>query len=72
MAACPRVLLRLLNVLDEGVVFDAEAKGWAARRVRKTHVGVAAGRFGEEEEVRDAERTAHGGVIAEFICSSFL
>lgn len=64
--------LRLHDVFAETVFLYAEMESRASRCARKAKVCVTGFGSGEEEEVGDAQRAGHGGVVAEFIGAAFL
>lgn len=70
--AAERSALRLLHIFAQRISLDAESEGWTARCDGNAHVRVAGGGLGEEEEMRDTERTGHVRVILQFVAAAFL
>lgn len=62
----------LENVLAQTVLFDAEMQRGPARGEGQTEIGVAGGAAGEEHQVGDAQRTGHGGVVAQSVTATLL
>jgi hypothetical protein len=66
------MFLRFGDVFTQSILVYSKGEGGPTRCKGNSKVYVARLRTGEEEEVCDAERTCHCGVVLEFVGFSFL
>ena len=66
------MFLALHDVPHEGVVLYSKIERRPAGRDSYSEIRIARSRFGEQEEVGYAERSRHGGIIAELVVLSLL